>query len=80
MYENKRWECRNLTIPEPLQGLHVSGLVPGGTPVPPKRIKKGQSMNITKEMGELHRSLLDTTEMNKSSRKVDCQTGKILWV
>lgn len=27
---------RKLTIPAPLQRLHVSGLVPGGTPVPPK--------------------------------------------
>lgn len=26
-----------LTTPEPLQRLQVSGLVPGGTPVPPKR-------------------------------------------
>lgn len=26
---------RKLTIPAPLQRLHVSGLVPGGTPVPP---------------------------------------------
>lgn len=25
----------NLTIPEPLQGQQVSGLVPGGTPLPP---------------------------------------------
>lgn len=28
---------RVLTTPEPLQRLQVSGLVPGGTPLPPKR-------------------------------------------
>lgn len=40
MFRKKRWKCRDPTIPEPLQGLHVSGLFPGGTPVPPEKKKK----------------------------------------
>lgn len=29
-----------LTMPEPRQRLHVSGLVPGGTPLPPKHVER----------------------------------------
>lgn len=29
-----------LTIPEPLHRLQVSGRVPGGTPVPPKKYRE----------------------------------------
>lgn len=34
--ENSYSDIKVLTMPEPLQRLQVSGLVPGGTPVPPK--------------------------------------------
>lgn len=33
-------------------------------------------MNITKEMGELHRSLLDTAEMNKALEKQTARREK----
>lgn len=38
-----------LTTPEPLQRLQVSGLVPGGTPVPPKReTREGEKKDYSK--------------------------------